>query len=230
MTKRKKKKQRKEAKDTRIFFSWPMKNKILLVLGCAVVLVLACVLIVHLFLPNGVVPDYRPPAVTLEFDTLSRTEAAVDPDKDEAFYQQTVRDILYTYGGQTVLLTDENYDDREDQGKFFKEYMDSLKAGSWESYQRFFADGYFNNNETKEGMNPQRLYDIEIVYHSESKGIVLEGKSYDVENFTVKYKIFANDGSFRNDIFSDVWKPQIYQIAETEGGYRIVNIINVLSA
>ncbi len=230
MKKKNKKKNRAEQSHPGLFFSWSMKTKVLLLGGAALVLILAGVLIFPLLFPGGVIPDYKPPAVTLEFETVSRTEAGRDEEKNEEYYKGMLKDILYTYGGQTVLLTDENYDDREDAGKFFKEFMDSVKAGSWESCQRFFAEGYFNENDTKENMTPQRLYDIEISYHSESKGIVLAGNSYDVENFTVKYKILANDGTFRNDVPSDVWKPQIYQIAQTSGGYRIVNIINILSS
>ena len=54
--------------------------------------------------------------------------------------------------------------------------------------------------------------------------------TYDVvENFTVRYKILNNDGTYRNDLPSDTWKPQIFQIAKTNAGYRIVNVLTVLT-
>ncbi len=230
MNKKKKKKKQRYNETKKSFIGSLTKGAWWGIGAGGILLVLGIVVLVSLLTGNnGIISGYRPPALSFEPESISRTEAAIDEDKNEAFYQQTVRDVWYTYAGQTLLLNDENYDDRNDQGKFFKELMDVIKAGDWNAYQGFFAEGYFDHNESKEAMTPQRLYDIVVEYNSDSKGITMAGITYDVENFVVKYKILANDGSYRNDLPSDTWKPQVYQIAETDAGYRIVNIINVIS-
>ena len=225
---KKRKKQKKTPPVTKGFFSSVSKGAWWAIGSGGVLLVLAGVFLLPALLGNkGIIHGYRPPAVSYEIGTVSRTEAARDEAKNEEYYQQQEKDVWYTYAGQSMLITDKNYEARNDQGRFFKEFIDSIKAGDWQSYQRFFVDEYFNGNETKEKMTPQKLYDIEVEYISDSKGITMAGKTYDVENFKVRYKILANDSTYRNDLPSDIWKPQVYQVAETPAGYRIVNIINV---
>ena len=168
--------------------------------------------------------------MTFPTESLSPTEQKKEEEKNQIAYEKLFKDVKYTYGGVTMYLTDANYDQRDDQGKFFKLIMDSLKAGDWQTYQSYFVPNFFEENDTFEKMTPQKLYDIDIYFHSQSQNVTMAGVTYDVvENFTVRYKILNNDGTYRNDLPSDTWKPQIFQIAKTNAGYRIVNVLTVLT-
>lgn len=206
------------------------KYWILLALGAVALVVAGILWLPGLFANNGIINGYVPPALSFPEQTLSPTEQKKEEEKNQIAYEKLNKDVKYTYGGVTFYLTDANYDQRDDQGKFFKLVMDSLKAGDWQTYQSFFVPDYFKENDTFEKMTPQKLYDIQIYFHSQSQNVTMAGVTYEVvENFTVRYKILNNDGTYRNDLPSDTWKPQIFQIAKTNAGYRIVNVLTVLT-
>lgn len=206
------------------------KYWILAALGAVALVVAGILWLPGLFANNGIINNYVPPALTFPTESLSPTEQKKEEEKNQIAYEKLFKDVKYTYGGVTMYLTDANYDQRDDQGKFFKLIMDSLKAGDWQTYQSYFVPNFFEGNDTFEKMTPQKLYDIDIYYHSQSQNVTMAGVTYDVvENFTVRYKILNNDGTYRNDLPSDTWKPQIFQIAKTNAGYRIVNVLTVLT-
>ena len=161
---------------------------------------------------------------------ITGTEELDDSDlfRDEKEYLKLFTDIFFEYGGMGTYITDDNYLDFEDQAQFFKLYIDAVMDGDVEAYLELFAPGFFEEDE-KISFNPQKLYDISITFNSENSDITLGEVTYNtVENFTVKYKIFNNDKTFRSDMPSDAVKPQVIQIARVNGEYKIINIINPL--
>lgn len=161
---------------------------------------------------------------------ITGTDELDDSDlfRDEKEYLTLFTDIFFEYGGMGTYITDDNYMDFEDQAQFFKKYIDSVMDGDVEAYMSLFAPDFFEEDE-KISFNPQKLYDISVTFNSENANITLGDATYTtVENFTVKYKIFNNDKTFRKDMPSDAVKPQVIQIAEVDGEYKIINIINPL--
>ena len=203
-------------------------SKKLLIAACALAVFLVIIVVAGAFLLPGLLDGGKfkenpTPAIT-------GTGELDDSDlfRDEKEYLKLFTDIFFEYGGMGTYITDDNYLDFEDQAQFFKFYIDSVMDGDVEAYLDLFAPGFFEEDE-KISFNPQKLYDISITFNSENTNITLGDVTYNtVENFTVKYKIFNNDKTFRSDMPSDAVKPQVIQIALVNGEYKIINIINPL--
>ncbi len=197
------------------------KKTLIIIAVCAgaVAAVIAVLFFCGVFGPAGVRPNFVPDKLTNDFDP----ENAVPIEKDERYLEYD-RDVHYEYAGLGVILTDGYQFSDGDQAKLFKAFFDALKAGDSAALKACFVDGYFDSNESPDGLTPQRVYDIWVNYYSGSEKVKLGDESYDVDNFKVVYKIRLNDYSFRSDTVSDVWKPQIFQIALVGDEYRIVNI------
>lgn len=190
----------------------------------AVVVLIALVILFHP--ATGIVQNYRPDPIVIDKMALTPSEAA----KAKKEYEEDDKSVKFEYGKLTRMLTEENYAEMgdDDPGKFFKEFIDTIKAGDWQAYQSFFVDGYFDKNEKQDKMTPQKLYHVEVLYNDSSENITMGDKSYNVENFKVRYKILENDFTYRADMRGNQWVPQIFQVAKTEDGYRIVNVIYVI--
>ena len=202
----------------------PRTKKLVIVICAAAALAAAgFVLVPRIFSQGNVNARYNPPKLT--FDELP--EAFIPFDKDEEYYTLN-RDVFFSYAGTEVLLSDA-FDGSgfNSAAKFFKDYFDTLKKADDLSLKEYYAEDYFEDNDYPEGYSPQRLYDIHADFHS-SGSVTLEGETYQVDNYVVKYRIRYNDGTFRNDLKSDVWNPQLYQISLIGGQYRIVNVSYII--
>ena len=172
------------------------------------------------FSTPGVKPNYVPEKLTGDFSP----ELFVPLEEDEK-YLALDRDVHYEYAGVGVILTDDSrFSDSGDCARLFKDFFDALKAGDADALKACFVDGYFESNDSPDGLQPQRVYDIWVSYYSGSENVKLGDAVYEVENFKVLYKLRFNDLTFRADTVSDVWKPQIFQVALVDGEYRIVNV------
>lgn len=171
------------------------------------------------FSSPGVKSNYVPQKYTGEFDP----ELFVPFDKDEK-YLTLDRSIHYEYAGVGIIITDDRQFPEGDCAKLFKDFFDALKAGDPDALRACFVDGYFDSNAFPDSLGPQRVYDIRVSYYSSSENVKFGDEVYDLENFKVLYKLRFNDFTFRADTASDVWKPQLFQIALIDGEYRIVNV------
>lgn len=119
-------------------------------------------------------------------------------------------------GNLTEAVLDTNIGSFGEEVLFFTKYFDIIIAGDCEEYNKLFTAEYYKSHGEKEPFTPQMLYDI-----------LIEKLSVTTENqittcaFDVSYKIFENNGTFRDDIYSDASKTLYIEIDNSEGEYKI---------
>lgn len=134
-------------------------------------------------------------------------------------YTQLDRTVHYIRNGESVALTDENIDEYGDDVKFFVMYFYYVITGDYETYNTLFTDNYYKSAEPYYSFTPQMVYDIETEYLGES-----DETGGTVYKYDVSYKIYRNNGTFRNDIGSDASKTLYFELTEQDGKILIDRI------
>ncbi len=76
----------------------------------------------------------------------------------------------------------------------------------------------------KGGFTQQQIYDIEIVPHEYEK-ITDGGVLYEEYTFKVTYRIHENNGTYRNNVESDVSRPQYFIVNDSTGSFKVMDIL-----
>ncbi len=137
----------------------------------------------------------------------------IDVTADEE-YMGLDRYIHFSRNGEEFLL--EQTEDHTVDQKFFMRYFDTVINGRYEEYNAMFTDKYYETTEPYVRFTPQMVYDIHIEKLNETYS---GGKTTYVYN--VSYRIFKNNGTFRNDIGSDSSKTLYFELVEKNGEVKI---------
>lgn len=149
--------------------------------------------------------------------------------EDLAEYDKCIKYIYYKKDGVEALIADGKfYEFGGNAAVFFSKYIDAIKNGDSRAYSECFSEKFDNgtwNDPFVSGKNdfpPQRLYDIHIEsleeIYDEAAGAI-KGK------FSVNYKIFLNEGNFRNDM--DMYNETAPLLVQTEESGGVVKITSV---
>lgn len=141
------------------------------------------------------------------------TDYDLDPTQDER-YMQYDRYVYYKNGAVSQAILEGEEDDYGPAVKFFTEYFATVIAGDTDTYNTYFTDHYYEDNEPHVRFAPQMLYNIEVEQLSEASsddGTVRW-------TFNVKYMIHRNDGTFRNDLDSDSSKTLYFELVGNADG------------
>ncbi|MBR4292482.1 MAG: hypothetical protein IKT54_02605 [Clostridia bacterium] len=143
---------------------------------------------------------------------------------DDAAYMDKNRFISYTEAPFTTLLT-EKFNDYGEMGEFWLDYFNSIINGDFETYNTFFTDSYFEENDPMGVFTMQKVYDVEIVLLDKA----VSNDLGDVTRYTYKvgYKIMQNNGSFRDDLPSDTVIPLIFELLPEGDSFRINSISKI---
>lgn len=192
-------------------------------IALAVMTVLATVLwAVGLLLDSGTKkPDSLPDSVFFEADYSK------DIFKDEA-YMSLDHSIMYMEYDSGMTLTEENYSTAGVASEFFYEYFDAIIRGDADRYRGMLTENYIDDFEPPAEFTMQMLYDIEVNRVQTSWSEEYNGKTVTVYNFAVKYKIFENNGTFRNDIASNQSSTQYYELYAYDGTFYLNSYTNKL--
>lgn len=134
-------------------------------------------------------------------------------------YMELDRDIHYKNGSETIMITDANLEFYDKDVQFFKTYFDCAIRGDYEAYNALFTPHYYETNEPYYSFTQQMIYDIEIEKLSEAEST--QGTVY---AYNVSYKIYRNNGTFRNDIGSDGAKTLYFELLESDNTVLIDRI------
>ena len=85
-----------------------------------------------------------------------------------------------------------------------------------DGYNALFTASYRAAHGDKEKFTPQMIYDIEV--ERVDSTFVGNTSTYD---FNVYYKIYRNDGTFRDDVYSDATRGIRVVVDDTEGSFKI---------
>lgn len=120
-------------------------------------------------------------------------------------YMQLDRNIYFMQNGEKYFLTEspEMTADKE----FFINYFDCAINGRYTEYNGLFTDNYYKTEEPYIRFAPQMIYDITVEKLSEN---YKDGNT--VYKYNVSYKIYRNNGTFRNDIGSDGSKTLMFTL------------------
>lgn len=126
--------------------------------------------------------------------------------------------------GVTIGIEDEKYDNYGAGTQLLCEMIASIMAGDADTYNTFFSEIYFSENEEKEEFSMQKLYDILITPCSATEETDENGNTYNEYIYALEYKIRRNNGSFRSDIDSDGNRTQYLLITDRGGSLLIDGI------
>ena len=142
------------------------------------------------------------------------------PDAEAiAEYNGLDRQFYCTRGAETIAVTEEDLGNYGAEIGFLFDYFKTVKAGDYEKYNTLFTENYYKDNEKTCDFTPQMIYDINVEKLSEESS---GGENVYICN--VSYKIFRNNGTFRNDIGSDGSKTLRFTMVEKSGKVLIDKI------
>lgn len=136
---------------------------------------------------------------------------------EDPAYQRLDRSVRYLEYDSGETLTEENYRTLGVASEFFYQYFDAIVRGDCEAYRAFLTPYYIEEFEPPERFTMQMLYEIEVNRTQAQSTAVFEGREVIVHYFSVKYKIFENNGTFRNDVESNRSTTQYYELYDLDG-------------
>ncbi len=143
--------------------------------------------------------------------------------EDEA-YLALNHSVLYKKGAVTTSLDLSRKQEFDAPLIFLLDYIDTVKNGRYQEYDKFFSALYFTVSINSEKFTMQRIYDVLIENIGEEKKE--NGTNIYTEYvYSLEYKIMQNNGTFRDDIGSDSVRTQYFLITDREGELLIDNII-----
>ncbi len=166
----------------------------------------------------------------------SEAESPIDydfypADYDEYIYNDTEYAEKIEYGfmyytdnstGLTLGIEKETAVEHGSEAVFMVDYIYSIINGNAAEYNTFFSDTYYENHDKHGEFTMQKLYDVNITKDS-SEIVSEDGGDYTKYIFVVEYKIFKNNGTFRNDI-GDGSKKQYITVTDRYGELLIDSI------
>lgn len=208
------------------------KKKKRLIIAILIVSVLAAISYVISYRPEiieGIVSNFRKtekiPTYRMYTDQIVSyvfppSNYGLDVTTDE-WYMQLDRSVHYKNGGLSVMVLEEEMNDYNDAVSFFVEYFETIVAGDVDTYNSYFSDEYYDIYEPYSLFAPQMIYDIEVEQLTET----INSDGTTDWTFNVKYKIYKNDGTFRNDIPSDASKTLYYELSTDKNGNVLIDYI-----
>ncbi len=136
--------------------------------------------------------------------------------EDEA-YMRLNRAVYYKQYDSGELLTEENFKDLGTASEFFYLYFDSVIRGDSNAYRKMLTEEYRQSDEVPEKFTMQMIYDIEVNQVQATGSAAYNGEEVTVYFFEVKYKIYRNNGTFRNDVASNQSTTQYYHLYSYKG-------------
>ena len=130
--------------------------------------------------------------------------------------------ISYTDSALTLGIEREDAVDFGKDVVFMMEYLYSIIEGDSEKYNAYFSDAYYKRHDRKDAFTMQKLYDVEITKESVTT-VTDKDVNYTQYRYSLVYKIFENNGSFRNDI-GDGAKKQYITFTDRDGELLIDDI------
>ncbi len=127
-------------------------------------------------------------------------------------YLELDRYITYTENNTSfILVSDEHFEQRGRLALFFREYFNAVINGDYVTYNSLLTDEFKAEYGEKAPFTMQKLYDIEVSdLHTMSflnEGTLDEIAVY---QFDVSYRIKDNNGTYRNNLHSDLARPVKY--------------------
>ncbi len=141
---------------------------------------------------------------------------------DDASYLALDRGVYFNRFGNERRLTRENVADISQSAVLFLDYFDCLVRGDAEGYRTFFTAECLLDAEMRfpERFTTQGVYDIRVSAYSATPKTV-DGVELTSEIYEVSYRIYRNDGTFRDDILPDETRTLVFELYVSDGEAKI---------
>ena len=141
-------------------------------------------------------------------------------------YLSMNRRIKYIEGAQsTEVALDEDGSYYGAGLVFFQNYFNCVINGDYETYQTFISDDYDEKNAypIPEKFTMQKIHSISVEHRSDADTIV---SSNEVRRYyVVKYQIYQNNGTFRDDIRPTDILPLLFELTTIGEETKITKIV-----
>ena len=157
--------------------------------------------------------------VYIDVNNFFYTPEYADSVKDmEGYDEYRELDTLihYTNGALTLAIQNSNRDSFSDDVLFFEDYFEAIINGDCEGFNDCYSEQWLSTHEAKEPFTPQMVYDMNIEKLSETTSDDVKTCAYNV-----MYKIFRNNGTFRDDIYSNASRTLYVEITDESGEFKI---------
>lgn len=146
--------------------------------------------------------------------------------EDEDYLKLIEYGILeYDDGAMISQITQDNADGYGAPAAVVVNMIYAAINGDAEEYNSYFSKEYFKLNSKKDKFTMQKIYDGRIQLFA-IEDVTKNDSTYTEYTFKVKYRIFENNGTFRNDI-GDGYRWQHITVSDREGAFKIdaVNVV-----
>ena len=150
---------------------------------------------------------------------------------ENAAYLELISSEFITYTDSSTGITvgiDQNRAGEYGAGvKFLVDMIYDIINGDNTAYNERFSEEYYKKHSPKDKFTMQKVYDVNITYIS-SETVKEDSGDYTKIIYTLEYKIFENNGTFRRDIGAGS-KKQYFSLKVTEHRILVdsVTTINV---
>ena len=188
-------------------------------LVCLILAGLAVLSILVLLLLNWLLPEKEETSKKIYF--YPRTDENIFENPE---YLVLNRSFYYcddpTGYGLTTQITDEDLHTFDGEVQFAVAYLKLLTLGDRDTLRSLCTENYLKAHEIPD-FSQQMIYDSYIYYHS-SQG---QEDGSRLITYRLEYKIYRNDGSYRQDVGSDASKPEYLVLRVSGDEIRIENIL-----
>lgn len=146
---------------------------------------------------------------------------------DDVEYMSCGRSIKYSDENTEYVLTKENSAEISPSAAFFYNYINCIINGDYQSYPSYFTEEYRSdeNAHLPEKFTMQGLYDIHIDLYQPASTVNYNGGEVFREIYEVSYRIFQNNGTFRDDILPEDTRTLVFELYVGTGGDAYINSI-----
>ena len=173
-------------------------------------------------------PAETEPVKTYSDDFFSVPDYEEDVTADTVYQTKYDRRLYYTYGNETVAVTEENADAQGVLCNAFYTYMTALTKGDTDTVNGMFSDAYLEKYGRFQ-FAPQKIYNMKVKVGSAT--FLKDGdkngayKGYTRYTCEVSYMIRDNNGTLRRDFYKEgETNAQMYEVVERGGEVTITMI------
>lgn len=117
------------------------------------------------------------------------------------------------YEGTTYSIEEDQLEQESDEVIFFYQYFDAIRCGDEVAYSRLLSSGFSGDDPIE--FTQQMIYDITVYPQTDGGEIV---------SYRVDYRIYRNNGTFRDDVGSDTIRPLMITLTKEGGELKIASI------
>ena len=201
----------------------PQKRKVIVILIVTGAVLLVCALTVGLLelFGDGLSGGADRTVGTVDPSRLEDTKEADFDIMEYEEYLKLDRNIYLSENGVQFSVEDEDANAHGEAFEVMYNVIRAINEGDHLAYNELMGDSKLE----EKSFTQQQIYDIVIQVYSKTAMTGKNNLEYVEYVYKVKYRIHENNGTYRNDIVSDVARPQYFVVNDSTGEFLVMDII-----